>query len=200
MRRTLTALGVAVLAASLLMAGAPAQAGSYSWDDPADDPGTLAQATLDITKVTLDFNGAVFNVTMDIKQLGEPAPFGTGQYFGVEFLYGENRYILRLTQDRLLGDAFSFQVESGQSQVSPITCRTCKYQLDFEASKVRFQIGLESLKSALRKFAPGQSIEGLLAYTGAAYSEPSGTFGTFLWGGSTPGDSAPAPDPASFTF
>lgn len=200
MRRFLTTLGVALVASALVLNGSPAKAGTLSWDDPVGDPATLAQSTLDITKVSLNFDGTTFFVALDIAQLGEPAPFGTGQFFAVAFDYGDGHYTLRVTQDRVTGDAFSFQEEVGEAQVGPIACKTCKFKLDFEASKVLIQVGFESLKSAMRKLAPGESFEALTAWSGGSYSEPSGTFGTFLWGGSEPGDSAPAPDPATFTF
>ena len=200
MRRILISLATTAVAASLLLGGTPAKAASLSWEDAVDEPTAAAQGTWDLTKVTLDFDGTTLFMTLDVKSLGEPAPFGTGQYFAVRFAYGEGQYTFRLTQDRVNGDNFQFQERSGQNQVSTLTCRTCKAQLDFEGSKVIMQVGMESLQSAMRKLGPGQSIEAITALTGAAYSEPSGTFGTFLWNGSTPGDSAPAPDPAKFTF
>lgn len=200
MRKLLISATTMLLAVALLLTGAPAQASSLSWDDALDEPTTVAQGTWDIKKVSLNFDGTTFFITLDIKALGEPAPFGTGQFFAVVFNYGDGEYTLRLTQDRLTGDTFTMQEASGQNQVSTLTCKTCKFKLDFEGSRVLMQVGMESLKSAMRKLGPGQSIEGINVFSGASYSEPSGTFGTFLWGGSEPGDSAPAPDPATFTF
>lgn len=204
MRRFLISTGTALLAAAVLMGGSPAQAGSFSWADPETDPSTLAQGTLDITKVSLNFDGKDFVSTLDLKQVGDPAPFGTGQYYAFRFFFGENEYILRLTVDRLNGEGFQFQQRTqtpGGSEVAAITCKTCRYKVDKEASKVTLQIGFESLRSAARKLAPGGKIENMSASTGAAYSEPSGTFGTLLWAGTTAaGDSAPAPDGATFTF
>jgi len=200
MRRFLISTGTALLAVALLMTGTPAKAASLSWNDPADDPTTAAQGTWDITKVSLESDGKTFFMTLDVKDLADPAPFGTGQFFAVRFTYGEGQYTFRLTQDRLVGDKFTFQERSGQSQVSTIACKTCKAKLDMKANKVIMQVGWESLASGLRKLAPGKKIEAITALSGGAYSEPSGTFGTLLWGGGTPGDSAPAPDPATFTF
>lgn len=200
MRRFLIAIGTALLAVSLLMTGTPAQAGSLSWEDPLDDPTTAAQGSWDIKKVTLDFDGATFRMTMDVKQLGDPPPFGTGQFFAVRFQFGDGQYTFRITQDRLAGENFQFQERAGQSQVRTIVCKTCKYTLDRKANKVTMQIGFDSLTSTLKKLAPGGKIESILAFTGTAYSEPSGTFGNLLWGGGTPGDSAPAPAPGTFTF
>lgn len=200
MRKFLVSVGSALLAAALLMTGTPAQAASMSWDDALDDPTTAAQGTWDIKKVTLEFDGATFFMHIDLKQLGDPAPFGTGQFFAVRFTFGEGEYTFRLTQDRLNGETFTFQERAGQSQVATIACRTCKYKMDREASRLTMQVGFDSLKSTLRKLGPGGQIETLRAFTGTAYSEPSGQFGTLLWGGGTPGDDAPAPDPRTFTF
>lgn len=200
MRRFLTIAGTTLLATALLMGGTPAKAASLSWTDPAGDPTAAGQGTLDITKVTLDFDGKTFFMKLDMAALGDPAPFGTGQFFAVRFSYGEGQYTFRLTQDRLIGETFTFQERSGQSQVSTLTCKTCKFQLDRKLSRVTMQVGMDSLTSAIRKLGPGKSIEAITALTGAAYSEPSGTYGTLLWGGGTPGDSAPAPAPATFTF
>lgn len=195
-----------MLALALLLGGSPAQAGSMSWDDAAGDPTTLAQGTLDITKVTLNFDGNKFSSTLDIAQLGEPAPFGTGQWFSFRFNFGEGVYTMRVTQDRLTGDNFQFQQKVGESTVETIACKTCKFELDFEGSKVYMEIGYESLKSTLRKLAPGQSIEALNAFSGPVYSDPTGTVGgtvftgpNILWAGN-PGDSAPHPDAKTFTF
>ena len=206
MRKLLISSGAVLLAVALLLAGAPAQAGSMSWEDDPGDPSTGAQGTLDITKVAINFDGSTFFATLDMAALGEPAPFGTGQHFAFRFNYGEGQYTLRLTQDRFHGEVFTFQERTGESEVTTIPCKTCKAELDFEASQVRMQIGMSSLTSAMRKLAPGQSIEGLTALTGAAYSDPSGMQAgvvfsghTILWG-NTPGDSAPAPDGAKFTF
>jgi hypothetical protein len=187
------------MALALLVTGTPAQASSMSWSDDVDEPILLAQGSLDITKVTLDYDGKTFSVVLQMKQLGDPAPFGTGQWYGFRFNYGENQYTMRLTQDRIIGDAFQFQQKTGDAEVTGIPCKTCKFKLDREASQVRMEIGFESLKSALRKLEPGQSIDALLASTGPAYSEPSGTFGTVLWAGN-PGDSSTHPDGESFTF
>lgn len=201
MRRFLTASGVALLAVALLLTGTPAQAGSLSWEDDTGEPETAAQGTLDITKVTLDFDGATFFMTLDMADLGDPAPFGTGQYYAVRFNYRDDVFTFRLTQDRLTGDTFTFQQRSGESQVTTLVCKTCKAELDVEAKQVRMQVGMESLKSAMRKLGPGEKIEALTALTGASYAEPSRAVfpgGTFLWGVSQ--DSAPAPDPATFTF
>lgn len=206
MRRFLVATGTALLAVSLVMTGNPAQAGSMSWEDAAGDPTTLAQATLDITKVTLNFDGNTFSSTLDIAQLGEPAPFGTGQWFSFRFNFGEGVYTFRVTQDRFTGDNFQFQQKVGESTVEAIACKTCKFKLDFEASQVYMEIAFESLKSSLRKLGPGQSIEALSAFSGPVYSDPSGVVGgtvfsgpNLLWAGN-PGDSAPHPEGASFTF
>lgn len=206
MRKFLISSGAVLLAVALLLAGTPAKAGSMSWEDDAGEPSTGAQGTLDITKVTLDFDGSTFFATLDMAELGEPAPFGTAQHFAFRFNYGEGQYTLRLTQDRFHGEIFTFQERTGDNQVSTIPCKTCKAELDFEASQVRMQIGWESLTSAARKLAPGQSIEAITALTGPAYSDPTGLQAgvvfsghTILWG-TTPGDSAPAPDPGTFTF
>ena len=210
MRRFLTVTGTALLAVALLMGGTPAQAGELSWADEVDEPGTAAQATLDIAKVTLSFDGTTFKTVLDIKGLGDPAPFGTGQFFALDFSFGEADYTLRVTQDRVVGDKFQFQsselAPGGNSRtVTTIPCRTCKFELDRAGSKVLMQIGWESLTSAARKLAPGKSIEALEASTGSSYSLPdtSGTGvingGTFLWYGN-PGDSSAHPDGEPFTF
>lgn len=207
MRKFWTIGGAAFLAVALLLSGSPASAGSLSWEDAVDEPDNAAQATLDITKVSLNYDGKTFTVDYDIKQLGEPAPFGTGQYFAFDFVFGETEYLLVVTQDRLVGDNMQFQsaepAPDGNSRtVTTIMCKTCKFKLDFEASKVHMEIGFESLKSGLRKLAPGAKIEGLVASTGMAYSEPSGmifTSPTILWN-PTPGDDAPHPSDGSFTF
>ena len=200
MRRFLTLATTSFVALALLLTGVPAQAGEMSWDDAVDEPSTGLQATMDITKVTLTFDGATFLTRLDIKDLGEPAPFGTGQFFAVRFNYGDGEYTMRVTQDRLAGDGFQFQEASGQNQVSTIACKTCKYKLDMEANQVTMQIGYDSLKSALRKLAPGDTLDGLTAFSGAAYSEPSGEFGTLLWGGGTPGDTSTHPEGEPFTL
>ena len=207
MRRFLTLTGTVLLAVAVLLAGTPAQAGEVSWADETDEATTVAQATIDITKVTLSFDGKTFKSVLDIKQLGEPMPFGTGQFFLVEFKFGEAEYNLTITQDRLVGDSMQFQssepAPGGQSNtVTTIACKTCKFKLDFDKSQVEIQIGWESLTSSLRKLAPGGSIEAVTARTGPAYSEPSGqifTSPTFLWG-TTPGDSTTHPEDPTFTF
>ncbi len=200
MRKFMTIFGVGVTALLLILGSTPARAGQLSWDDAVGDPTTLAQGTWDITKVTLSFDGARFTARIKVAALGDPAPFGTGQHFAVRFNFDESQYTLRLTQDRVTGETFTFQQDAGQSQVATIACRTCKYELDTKNSEVVMHIGFDSLKSAARKLAPGQSIDGITAFAGASYSEPSGTFGTLLWGGGTPGDTAPPPDGATFTF
>ena len=207
MRRFLTSSGTLLLAVALLLAGSPANAGSMSWEDEVDEPTTAMQATLDITKVTLDFDGKTFTSTLDIKQLGEPAPFGSGQYFALDFVFGEKDYILTVNQDRLVGDYFVFQsaetAPDGETRtVTTIPCKTCKFELDFEGSKVRMQVGWESLTSAARKLAPGGKITELAASSGPTYAEPSQMIFTspiILWA-ENPGDAAPAPGDAAFTF
>lgn len=199
MRRFLTVTVAGFLAAALLMAGMPAQAASMSWEDEVGEPILTATGTLDITKVSLNYDGKKFAVTLDMREVGDPAPFGTGQWFGFRFNYGEGVYTMRVTQDRVVGDGFAFQEKTGDAEVTAIACKTCKFKIDREAKKVYMEIGFDSLKSALRKLAPGQSIEALYASTGPAYSEPSGTFGNVLWGGS-PGDNSVHPDDATFTF
>ena len=207
MRKFLISSGTVLLAVALLLAGSPANAGSKSWEDDVDEPETAAQATLDITKVTLDFDGKTFTSTIDIKQLGDPAPAGSGQFFGLDFVFGGKDYILTVNQDRLVGDYFVFQSaetspDGNTRTVTTIPCKTCKFELDFEGSKVRMQIGWESLTSAARKLAPGGKITDLEASSGPTYAEPSQMIFTspiILWG-TTPGDTATAPGDASFTF
>lgn len=206
MRRFLISTGTVLLSVALLMSGTPAQASEMSWADDVGEAHLTATGTLDIAKVTLNYDGAKFVVTLNMKEVGDPAPFGTGQWFGFRFVYGEGTYTMRVTQDRFAGDNFQFQEKVGDAQVSAIACRTCKFKIDRAASKVHMEIGAESLKSALRKLAPGSSIETLTASTGPAYSDPSGAVNTavgggpnLLWGGN-PGDSSVHPDGASFTF
>lgn len=200
MRRSMTTLGVGLVALLMILGPAPARAGEMSWEDAAGEPSTFAQGTWDITKVTLAFDGATFSVRLKLAALGDPAPFGTGQHFTASFMHGENEMILRLTQDRVSGETFVFQQPSGQNQVTTVPCKSCKYKLDREKSEVLMQIGFESLKGASRKLGPGQSVDQITVFTGATYSEPSGEFNTLLWGGSYPGDTAPPPDGEGFTF
>ena len=204
MRRFLSLAGALSLTVALLMSGTPAQAGEKSWTDDVGEPQTAAQETIDITKVTLSFDGKTFKSVLDIKKLGEPMPFGTGQFFILGFSFGEADFNLTLTQDRLTGNSFQFQSSEpapggAGNSVTTITCKTCKYNLDMTKSRVEFQIGWESLTSSARKLALGGSIENVQAESGPAYSEPSGTFGTLLWG-TTPGDTSKHPDDQSFTF
>lgn len=202
MRKSLTFAGASLLVAALMLPGSPARAGEVSWDDPVDDAvaqGPASQATMDITKVNLSFDGKTFKTTMSIKQLGDPAPFGTGQYFAMRFTFGEGQYTMRLTQDRAAGNVFQFQERTetpGGSEVRTIPCRTCKSELDVAKSQVIMQIGMESLNSAIRKLGPGSTIETLSAESGSSYGLPD--IGPFLW--LDIGDNAPAPPPAKFTF
>lgn len=199
MRKFMTTLGVGLVALLMILGPAPARAGELSWDDLKGEPATFAQGTWDVTKVNLSFDGANFFVRIQVAALGDPAPFGTGQHFTATFNHESNRFILRLTQDRLAGESFTLQQPSGQNQVSTVACKTCKFKLDKEKSEVLMQIGFESLKSASRTLAPGESLTGISIVTGPTYSEPSGTFGTLLWGGGA-GDTTSPPDGASFTF
>lgn len=197
----LSALAGTALAALLIAGGTPARGATLEWKDAVDDAvvaGPASQATLDITKVNLNFDGKTLKATLDIKKLGDPAPLGTGQYFAVRWMFSDKQYTLRLTQDRVAGNIFQFQERTddpGGSTVATIACRTCKANLDIAKSQVQMQIGMDSLTSAMKKLKPGSAIESLTAFSGAAYSAPTGPF---LWSGAH--DSAPAPAPATFTF
>jgi hypothetical protein len=200
MKASMKAAAVILAVVTGLGSTLPARAGELSWTDPAGDATTLGQGSWDITKVGLSFDGTTFVAKIKVVALGDPPPFGTGQNFAVRWNFGDGQFTMRLTHDRFTGEKYTFQARAGESQVSTLTCKTCKHKLDRAKSEITMQIGFETLKSAMRKLAPGQKIESITAFASNAHSEPSGTFGTLLWGTGTPGDTAPPPAGTTFTF
>lgn len=79
MRRFISITAAALMAAALLLGAAPVKAGTMSWEDAAGEPATGAQGTLDITKVTLNFDGKTFSSTLD--NPGDSAPHPDGESF-----------------------------------------------------------------------------------------------------------------------
>ena len=221
MRRFLTLGGVALLAAALLLNGAPASAASASWNDPEGDAiGYLgadlprpSEAAYDVLNVAINSDGKDLTVAAKFKQLGTIPPQATGNTYRFYFVAGEGEFTASVIQDRVGGDfsAFAFYDPVTQTN-SAVDCIKCMGKLNVENNTVEFKFPISALESARRsagvagKIAPGSTIKDVSMeggeYYNGGYHVPGVTdvvgFGVVSM--SNTADEAPLPGPGTFTL
>lgn len=200
MRRFLTAIGVAFLAASLVLGGTPARAGELGWADAEGDafPPVVSNPTLDVVKTSLATTPDSFIWKTQVKQLGDPLPVATGHHFTLGFTFADASFVMRVTQDRVAGNGIVFQKQDETTPtVQNLGCTKCKLHLDPATNTVTLTASLGTMQAASRKLVAGAKIEGISVFTGLMWDIPE--VGT-LYGDSSHGDDAPPPDGATFTL
>lgn len=201
MRRSFIVLAVALTATATLLGGTPVRAAQMSWTDAEADafpPGPATNAALDITKVSLATTPEEFVWTTQVTQVGDPRPGGTGHHYTLEFTFGDASFVMRVTQDLVAGNGIVFQKSDETTPtVQNLGCAKCKLDINPESNTITLRATIGTMQAASRKLVPGAKIEGVSVFTGLMWDIPE--VGT-LYGGSGQGDSAPPPDPASFTF
>lgn len=201
MRRFLTAMGVAVLATTLLLGGTPARAGELGWTDAEGDAfppaGPASNATLDVVRTSLATTPENFVWKTQVRQVGEPMPIATGHHYSLQFSFAGSSFLFRVTQDRIGGNGVVFEKDDPTAPtVENIGCGKCKFEVDPKTNTVTLTASLGTLQAASRKLVAGATIEEISVFTGPRWSAGGGT----LYGGSAFGDSAPPPDGATFTL
>lgn len=201
MRRSFIVLAVALTATAMLLGGTPVRAGELSWTDAEADAfpaGPATNAALDIQKVSLKTTADEFIWTTQVAAVGEPRPTGTGHHYTLEFTFGEASFLMRVTQDLVAGNGIVFEKSDETTPtVQNLGCAKCKLDINPDTNTITLRATLGTMQAASRKLVPGAKIEGVTVYTSVLAAIPE--VGT-LYFGSGQGDSAPPPDPASFTF
>jgi hypothetical protein len=201
-------------AASVALLGATANPASaakaMSWNDVLDDAvvaglpipaAPLSNPGIDITKATIQYDGKTVVWTLAVKSASAQTYGGTGVWYAFEFDYGDGHFTMRVNRDQVSGNTFEMQEDAGQSQVSTVSCVRCNAKVDSAKNTVVITTPFASLASGVRsaagkdQLAPGKTFTGLTATAGVMYGSP---VTPLLWSG--PWDSAPAPEPAEFTF
>lgn len=185
MRKFFTASGVALLAIALLLNGAPANAGSISWNDPEGDaigflgvdPPRPSEPAYDNLKVDMTSDGKVLKVAAQFKQLGTIPPQSTGNRYGFSFTAGDGRFTLNVIQDHIGGEFSTFAVLDTTTNVNTATdCFKCTGKLNLESNTVELQIPVASLESARKsagvggKIGPGAPIQDVVMAAGEYYN------------------------------
>jgi hypothetical protein len=195
MRKAL--LTLTVLAA--LLAGAmPAQAGSLSWTDPADDAVVAAEpseGTLDIVKSSVSTDATKLRWSMTLKEGSDGNPsLSAGYFFVFEFSYAEVLYDLRVKEDP---KDKAITLRDGDATVpEDLPCKDCKYTFDRKTKTVSIEVPIASLAETIKGYSPdappfkkGVKVTGLLT---EAYRS--------LVAISLRADDAPAPEGTEFTI
>lgn len=193
-------LGIPLLAALTVFAAPPAAGKSLSWVDASGEPSTLAQGTLDLTRISLTFDGTDLVTTSRFASLGEPPPTGTGQHLQLEFGTQGRDYSVVLVRDREAGDRMEVFVtadpdRNGVREFLRKPCSACDFSLDFARSEVTVRFSPRIL-AAFGKPAP-RTLTDLVAKTGPTYAISREN--VLLYANSV-GDTAPAPEGTQFSF
>lgn len=195
MRKTL--LTVTVLA-GLLLGAMPAQAGSLSWTDPADDAVVVAEpseGTLDIVKSSLSTDATKLRWSMTLKDGSDGNPsVSAGYFFVFEFSHSETLYDIRVKEDV---SAKAITLRAADDTVpADLPCKDCKYKFDRKAKVVSIEIPIASLAETIKAHNPdadpfkkGVKINALLTEA----------FRSFV-GISLRADDGPAPEGTEFTI
>src|SRR5688572_21014977 len=141
MPKPLTALLIGAFALSQLLGASPARAATTTWVDPGGDDMTVGHGTWDIERMTLDFDGSRLQVSFALAALGDPPPFGTGQFFLLDFRHLGVRHSIVLIEDRVDGETFSFRRETSSGGISSVPCSSCVAYVDSKNSQVVMEIG-----------------------------------------------------------
>lgn len=199
MRISFRKAALALAAAGLLASALPANAANLTWTDPEGDafPAGLNPG-IDIVRTSLATTADSFVWKIQVKELGDPLPPGTGHHFTLGFTFGDASFTMRVKQDLVSGNGLVFEKQDETTPtVQSIGCAKCKLDFDAKTNTITLTATLGTMQAASRKLVAGAKIESVNVFSAPLWEIPE--VGT-LYLGSGQGDSAPPPGDATFTF
>src|SRR5687768_2708034 len=179
----------------MLLVARPAQAASFSWNDPEGDAVVAvepSEPTLDLVKATVSSDGSKIEWVAQLKTTAaDQPPMSAGYFFVFEFTFGDATYDLRVREDV---SAKTVTLRPAKTGAQDLPCKGCEYVLDRKAHRVTVKTPLASLAESIKvhdpeapKFGAGSTIEAPLVNSYRSYI-----------GISLLADDAPSPEGTSF--
>lgn len=203
--RSVRALLVGFTAIGLLLAAAPANAASLSWEDDAGDAvglgladGPFNDPAFDITEVTIETAGDKLVWTATLPEMADGTPdLSTGYNFRFGFSHDGANYWFQVGENMLGEQSFSLAQTAAGS--AALECKDCKAAIDRERTAVAIEAPLASLDAAFKEAeAAGTSgAEWTTLFVIAQRKVGSPVTPT---GATLTADTADAPEGAAFAF
>lgn len=155
--RSVRALLVGFTAIGLLLAAAPANAASLSWEDPEGDAtgvavadGPIHDPAFDITKVSMETVDGKLVWTAELPDMAAGRPtLSTGYYFRFAFTHAAVNYWFIVGEDPL--GAQNFSLSATATGGAKMECKDCKAEINREAKAVIITAPLATLDADFKK-------------------------------------------------
>lgn len=144
--------------AALVLAALPAQAGTFTWTDPAGDAteigvadGVPNDAAFDVTEVKMDSSGGKLSWSAKVPDVASGQPtLSSGYYFRFWFTHDGKDFQFIVAEDVTGAKTFSMSTVGTPSVTLTDACKNCKGEINREGKAVQIEAPLASLDAAMK--------------------------------------------------